>query len=655
MSRTTTAGAMHQRALTRLCLLFSWASRGKPKVRWASLVGLIVLPIVLAACGVVLLDTYRHQLTLEHRLGATQGVRDEAYRLLGLATQAEAGERGFLISGNESALAPYRAALNILPGLQAHLAGSATDPQDRQVLAALSEPLDRRLKRLAAAIQLRRTSHDPGMIAQLDGPGDDQLMAAVRTGVGGLVRLQDDRGRLLQEALNRTGDRTTLLIVFRLMCMAILIAATTALIAMALRDRDAHALKLRRAGEEADAANRAKSEFLANMSHEIRTPLNGVLTMAQLMARDELIPRQREKLDVIQASSADLLHVINDILDVSKIEAGKLELEIVAFDPVEVLETVLAGFRPMAERKGIGLTLEIAPCARGLRLGDPARLRQIVNNLVSNALKFTAHGGVEVRLKSAALDRREGLILAVHDTGVGVAPEKMALLFQKFSQVDASTTRQFGGTGLGLAICRELATLMGGRVWAESKPGVGSTFHATLRLPSAGEVFETLAPETLAPEILAPEILAVPAGSETADNVPRRGTRVLAAEDNPTNQLVLSTIMELFGFELTLVGDGRQAVAAWADGDFDLILMDVQMPVMDGVAATRLIRETETRLDRPRTPIVALSANAYHHQIAEYEAAGMDAHVAKPIELTRLQAVVEAALAGEAAAPRLCA
>ena len=399
------------------------------------------------------------------------------------------------------------------------------------------------------------------------------------------------------------------------------------------------ARQLRSARAEAEAGSRAKGEFLANMSHEIRTPLNGLLTMAEVMDRDALEDRQKKRLAVVRQSGRDLLRLLNDILDFSKIEAGKLELEDLLFDPAQVLESTLAGFAAVAEAKGLQLWLDTTDGAGGLRRGDPARIRQIVANFLGNALKFTERGGVHIRLSGCGEDGREGLQLAVRDTGMGIASDKMPLLFQSFSQVDASTTRRFGGTGLGLAICRELATLMGGRVWAESVEGQGSTFYATLMLPYAGDL---------------PQVGELFDAAETAEASapPERPLRLLAAEDNATNQLVLSTIMQMFGFELTLVGDGAQAVEAWRAADFDAILMDVQMPVMDGVQATRAIRAEEAAGGRPRTPIVALSANAFSHQVSEYLAAGMDTHVAKPIELPALQAALEAVLAG-AGAPEL--
>ena len=385
-------------------------------------------------------------------------------------------------------------------------------------------------------------------------------------------------------------------------------------------------LALVEAERAAHAAAEAKALFLANMSHEIRTPLNGVLTMAQLMARGELDPLQRDKIDVILQSGRSLLHLINDILDFSKIEAGKLDLECVDFDPEVLLRGAVASFTEAAQEKGLALELDYAPEARGLRRGDPTRLRQLLNNFVSNAVKFTAAGGVFVHVSGEGPGGREGLTLSVRDSGIGIPAEKMPLLFQRFSQVDSSTTRRFGGTGLGLAICGELAQLMGGQVRVESRPGEGSTFSVSLPLAWRHGEAETA------------EANAICSGPAKDD---QPAWRVLAAEDNPTNQVVLRTVMEVFGLHLTIVGNGLEAVEAWRGGGFDLILMDVQMPVMDGQAAARAIRAEERARDLPRTPIIALSANAFRHQIDDYLAAGMDGHVAKPIELANLEQALE--------------
>ncbi len=404
--------------------------------------------------------------------------------------------------------------------------------------------------------------------------------------------------------------------------------------------------ELRDARDAAEAANVAKSQFLANMSHEIRTPLNGVLAMAQIMARSDLAPAQRERVEVIRQSGETLLALLNDILDVSKIEAGKLELETTEFDLEDAICAAHANFQPVADKKGLTLELTVQDDARGIRRGDVGRLQQILNNFLSNAVKFTEAGEVRLSVAGEGGDGADGVCISVRDSGIGIPADKLSLLFKKFSQVDASTTRRYGGTGLGLAICHELSELMGGRVWVESEEGRGSTFFAALPFPRTAE-----APPRLCPVVEEPatpvEMVAEIAAEHPAAEPSEGPLRVLAAEDNATNQLVLSTIMQIFGFDLELVGDGQEAVETWRNGAYDLILMDIQMPRMDGVAATRAIRAAEVAEDRPRTPIIALSANALTHQVQEYLGAGMDAHVPKPIELEKLQTVLEQVLLGE--------
>ncbi len=387
------------------------------------------------------------------------------------------------------------------------------------------------------------------------------------------------------------------------------------------------------ARDQADTANVAKSQFLANMSHEIRTPLNGVLTMAHVMDRGDLSDKQRERLGVIRNSGEVLLSVLNDVLDLSKIEAGRLDLTEQDFSLDELAEASRAAHSMLALEKGLTLDLAVDPEAAGMWRGDADRLRQILGNLLSNAIKFTGKGQVSARF--TALPSR-GLRLVVRDTGIGIAPEKLPTLFDKFTQADSSTTRRYGGTGLGLAICRELSQLMGGTVRAESIEGQGSTF--TVDLPLARGVARGVA--------RAPE----PAASTSDQKL-----RILAAEDNATNQRVLRAVMEPLDVELEIVADGKAAVEAWENGRYDLILMDIQMPVMDGVAAARSIRATEAAEGRRRIPILALTANALVHQVEEYLGAGMDGHVSKPIELARLYAAIDQALApaAEAAASQV--
>lgn len=381
------------------------------------------------------------------------------------------------------------------------------------------------------------------------------------------------------------------------------------------------------AKEEAEAANRAKSAFLATMSHEIRTPLNGVLGMAQAMAAgDDLSAVQRERIDVIQQSGESLLAILNDVLDLSKIEAGKLELEDSRFAVDALAKTVQATFQTIADAKGLRFELSVDQTAQGVYEGDQVRVRQILWNLVSNALKFTEKGGVKVRIGRA----KDRLSITVFDSGIGMTPRQLSGLFRKFEQADASTTRKFGGTGLGLAICRELAELMGGEITATSAPGMGSTFTVSLPLKKVARA--------------APKPKARKRKVQTSRDA--RPLRVLAAEDNAMNQLVLRTLLAQVGVEPEIVADGRQAVEAWERERWDVILMDVQMPVMDGPTATARIRTRERAEGRRRTPIIALTANAMSHQIAEYLQSGMDAFVAKPIEAGRLFEALQTAVDG---------
>jgi two-component system, sensor histidine kinase len=359
------------------------------------------------------------------------------------------------------------------------------------------------------------------------------------------------------------------------------------------------------------------------MSHEIRTPLNGVLGMSQAIAAGELSPVQRQRLEVVLQSGQTLLHLLNDLLDVAKIEAGRVELEDIDFDLLPLLQDLAAVTRVQAEAKELAFDLQLAPEVAARYRGDPNRLRQVLANLLSNAVKFTGAGRVELAVAPAPAG---GLTFTVRDTGEGIAPELLDRLFRVFTQADASTTRRHGGTGLGLAISRDLARLMGGDIGVDSRPGEGSSF--TLSLPLAAVVAVSAEPVEHAAAVTC-------------------SVRILAAEDNATNRLVLRTLLAQDGIELVLVENGAEAVAAWRQGGFDVLLMDVQMPVMDGPTAVRAIRTEEAELHRTRVPIVAVTANVMRHQLDEYREAGMDAHIAKPIDLSALFATLDQVL-GEA-------
>lgn len=529
-----------------------------------------------------------------------------ATNLLTAALDQETGVRGYVEGGRDgSYLAPYVSGQKRFSSEFKHLSNlTAANPAQSAQLAGIGSAMER--WRTVYAEPRLSNSMDPGLDPGLAMEGREAMDELRR-------RLEALRKQEAAMTLDREDRRNTAFATARITVVGVGLAALgfgagMGLWAVRIADRRER---------EVMAFAQSKTRMLAIVSHEIRTPLNGMLGMLQVMAAEPMPSAQKQRLDVALESGETLTALLNDLLDASKIEAGRLELLETDFDLERLLDRIAAAFGEVAKKKGVALRIEIAPQAIGDWVGDKVRIGQVLANLISNAVKFTDRGEV---LVSVDLSTAAGLKFCVHDSGVGMDEAALGRLFAPFVQASAETSHTHGGTGLGLSISRSLARMMGGDITVESTPGQGSCFTVEL-----------------------PLVRGRSTGVEPESRPDLAGLRVLAADDNAVNRKILAALLPNLGMEVTLVEDGDQAVAAWRDGGYDLVLLDLRMPVCDGLEATRRIRAEEDGKGR-HTPLILLSGDVSATVREQGREAGLDGFVAKPLDVHMLIEAISAVL-----------
>jgi len=586
----------------------------------------LLTPLLLAALVSVLFSQIERDAQVRTRADRTYEARDAIQGFFSALQDVETGARGYLVTGEDSFLGPYVSG-------KAKLSNGLARVESLPI--ALANPGAANLLREMVA---EKVAVSDRMVSLKRADRDEEARLLVKSGAG--KRPMDRIRRLLDHwearedaelaaarAATEHSARSMRATMTALSGAIVLLLVTVGWLTLAAR-REGRIIaeRLRRGRDEAEAASRAKSRFLAVMSHELRTPLNGVIGMTHAIRTTELSAQQRRYVDVIAGSGESLVVLINDILDLSKIEAGKLDLDLQPFCLPDLIESALSLWTGATAEKGLSLDWSLSPDLPAWVMGDPVRLRQVITNLVSNAVKFTTAGGIRV----TATTGPDGAIrIAVADTGTGIAPEVQAKLFSEFTQADASTAGRFGGTGLGLAISRNLCRMMGGDLTVESELGVGSCFTATTALAATD----------------------APAAADTDEAAgDLGGLRVLAVDDNPTNRTVITALVEAMGQEIVTAESGEAALLLLGAAPFDLVLMDINMPGMDGPTTLRAIR-VGGGLD-PDVPVVALTAEAMSGDRERYLAMGFDGYLTKPISPGALLETLAATPRREAGATR---
>ncbi|MBX9767989.1 MAG: CHASE3 domain-containing protein [Bdellovibrionales bacterium] len=605
--------------LTRL--LFPFARLDRTSLRIISWTATFVLVVV---CGLAVwsVRTYQESSKWGKHSGEVLIQMSEVI----LATEAaDSAQRGFLITSQELFLSQYREAKTLATNGLEKLRSMISDNSDQRVrVNKISEVMSRRLAFMDSMVALKLSGHGAMAVTEIKAGRGQSLKNQLRNE---FLEMRDHEMALLNERITKAEadfNRSAQFVVFALLFSFFLKFFVIQALHVQIKNRLAAEVQLEHAKAKALEASHSKSRFLANMSHEIRTPLNAVIGMSKLLMQTELSPRQGGFVDIIQTSSNSLLSLINDILDLSKVESGKMLLEHAHFELDSFLKRTLAIVDFAAKSKGLGLRIRIAEDLPEFYLGDPLRLRQVLLNLLNNAIKFSERGEIILNVSKVKEDDASvSLLFEVIDQGIGIEPGKIPKLFQVFSQGDETTTRKFGGSGLGLAISKQIVEMMGGQIGVESVNGAGSRFFFEISLRVAR--------------------FAIADSAESKDRMEPKSlnARVLVVEDNQANQLVVAEMLNLMGCDSLVVPNGAEALDVLSRENFDLILMDGQMPVMDGYETTRRIREIQRPGFNRFIPIIATTANPIRGDIEKCLEAGMSDYVGKPISYDDLSQKVE--------------